>query len=455
VNRRTFVNLLGPAVAFAQSRSERPPNVIVVYCDDLGYGDLGCYGSGIPTPNIDRIAAEGMRFTHCMTANPVCSPSRAGLLTGRYPTRVGVNTVFFPIDQGGLNLDERTLADMMKIRGYRTACVGKWHLGHTARFLPTARGFDSYYGIPYSNDMNPPVLMRNTDIIENAAEQTQLTLRYTAESLRFIKESKGAPFFLYLAHTYPHIPLHASERFKGKSPAGIYGDVLAELDWSTGELLGELQKQGIDRDTLLLFSSDNGPWFLGSPGRLRGRKGTTYEGGVRVPFLARWPGKIPVRSVCNAAVSTMDFLPTAAAITGAALPDKPLDGINIEALLRGNSKAIEREAMLYFDSWYLQCARWGPWKLHVARYNVPPYVQVPAGGRMNLFLQKPELYHLDRDMDESYDVAPEKPRVVQEIQGRITKLLPSFPEPVQRAWQETTMRSSAALPAGAAPRPAL
>ncbi|MCE5311066.1 MAG: sulfatase-like hydrolase/transferase, partial [Acidobacteriales bacterium] len=288
LDRREFLTTAyGAAAAFAAP--SQPPNVVMIYADDLGYGDLACYGSRLSTPNLDRMASEGVRFTQFYSANPVCSPSRAALMTGRYPTRAGVPRVLFPRDTVGLPDSETTIAQVLNPRGYRTMCVGKWHLGHLPRFLPTNRGFDEYFGIPYSNDMRPRPLLHNTEVVEAEATLETLTPRYTEQAVRFIERSKGSPFFLYMPHTYPHIPLAASPRFRGKSPSGIYGDVIAELDWSVGEVLAALKKNGLDNNTLVMFSSDNGPWFLGSPGRLRGRKGSTYEGGVREPFIARFP----------------------------------------------------------------------------------------------------------------------------------------------------------------------
>ena len=284
-----------------------------------------------------------MRFTNCTSADPVCSPSRAGLLTGRYPTRVGVPRVLFPQDPGGLNLDETTLANALKARQYKTMCIGKWHLGRPAPYLPTSRGFDEYFGIPYSNDMNPRVLMHNTEVIEKTANLETLTRRYTEQATKFIGDSAGSPFFLYMPHTFPHIPLAASPRFRGKSAEGLYGDVVEEVDWSVGEVLGALKQHGLERNTLVLFSSDNGPWYLGSPGKLRGRKNTTYEGGVREPFIARWSGRIPGGRTSDALVSLMDVFPTVAGLCGAARPAKPLDGIDIWPLLDGEP-AVDRES---------------------------------------------------------------------------------------------------------------
>ncbi len=436
----------------------RLPNVVFIYCDDLGYGDLGCYGSKIRTPNIDRMASEGVRFTQFYSANPVCSPSRAALLTGRYPTRVGVPRVLNPNDKVGLPDSETTIAQMLKAKDYKTMCVGKWHLGHLPEFLPTRRGFDEYYGIPYSNDMNPRVLLHaaaaGVETVEQTATLETLTPRYTEQALRFIERSKNSPFFLYMPHTYPHIPLGASPRFRGKSPLGLYGDVVEEIDWSVGEVLASIRKNGLDDNTLVMLSSDNGPWYQGSPGRLRGRKGMTYEGGVREPFLARFPGRIPKGSTCMGTAATIDVLPTLAQLTGAPLPGNPLDGIDIWPLLTGRRQQIEREVLLYFDGWNLQCARWGKWKLHVARYNSMAFSPPPPGGRVNLPLAAPELYDIENDPDESYDVAPENPAIVAEIRGRIDRLIPGFPEEVRNAWAATKARQTGSSATGAVPRAA-
>ncbi|MBM3749301.1 MAG: sulfatase [Acidobacteria bacterium] len=430
----------GAALAAPAAAAARPLNVVIIFCDDLGYGDLGCYGSTIRTPNLDRMAAEGMRFTHFYSANPVCSPSRASLMTGRYPTRVGVPRVLFPKDTTGLPDSETTLAQVLKARNYQTMCVGKWHLGHLPQYLPTSRGFDQYFGIPYSNDMDPPVLLHNTEVVEQRASMDTLTPRYTQNAVRFIQQSKDSPFFLYFPHTFPHIPLGASPRFRGKSRQGLLGDVIEEIDWSVGEVFAALRKHGLDQNTLVLFSSDNGPWFQGSPGRLRGRKGMTWEGGVRVPFLARLPGRIPKGRVCSGIGSMMDLVPTVARLCDAPLPKNPLDGIDIWPLLAAQKPELEREALLYFDNVNVQCARWKQWKLHIARYNTDAYNPAPAGGRVNLPLRNPELYDLLSDPDESYDVAPENPKVVAEIQGRIERLLAGFPEDVRQAYAATRAR---------------
>lgn len=454
LTRRSFFQQGAAALACNSlaAAPSRPLNVVFIYCDDLGYGDLHCYGSNIRTPNIDRLAAEGVRFTNFYSANPVCSPSRAALMTGRYPTRVNVPRVLFPTDTVGLPDSETTIAQVLKKKDYKTMCVGKWHLGHLPQYLPTNRGFDEYFGIPYSNDMNPRVLLHNAETVEQQATLETLTPRYTQHAVRFIERSKGSPFFLYMPHTYPHIPLAASDRFRGKSAAGLYGDAIEEIDWSVGEVMATLKKAGVDNNTLVMFSSDNGPWYQGSPGRLRGRKGATYEGGVREPFLARMPGRIPAGRVCNGVAGTIDILPTVAKLAGAPLPEKPLDGIDIWPLLSGQRKEIEREALLYFDNWNLQCARWGRWKLHVARYNTPAYSPAPPGGRVNLPLRPPELYDIVNDPEESYDMAADRPAIAADIQARIERLLPGFPEEVRNAWARTMSAKTASTPAAALPR---
>ncbi len=451
--RRNFLRTAGGAACSALSAApSRPPNIIMIYADDLGYGDLGCYGSKIRTPNLDRMAAEGTRFTQFYSANPVCSPSRAALMTGRYPTRVGVPQVLFPQSKTGLPASETTIAKMLKGRGYKTMCVGKWHLGHLPEFLPTMRGFDEYFGIPYSNDMSPRPLMHNTETLEEPATLETLTPRYTEQALRFIERSKDAPFFLYMPHTFPHIPLAASPRFRGKSPLGLYGDVVEELDWSVGEVFAALRKHGLDNNTLVMFSSDNGPWFQGSPGRLRGRKGQTYEGGVREPFIARFPGRIPKGGLSKGVAGTVDILPTIAKLTGATLPSAPLDGIDIWSLITCQKTSIAREALLYFDGWNVQCARLDRWKLHFARYNSMAYSPAPAGGRINLPLRTPELYDLKNDPEEAYDVAAENPKVVADIQARVDRLVAGFPEEVRKAYADTREKQTAVTPTGAVPR---
>jgi arylsulfatase A len=455
MNRREFLasTAAGLAASTRAAEAQGRPNVVLIYADDLGYGDLGCYGGPIRTPHLDGLARDGARFSHFLSANPVCSPSRAALLTGRYPTRAGVPRVLFPKDETGLPDSEVTIAQALKPLGYKTSCVGKWHLGHKPAFLPTARGFDEYFGIPYSNDMVPTPLMHNLETVEEPARQETLTLRYTEHAVKFIERSKGSPFFLYMPHTFPHIPLFASERFRGKSPQGIYGDVVEEMDWSVGELMAALKRTGADRNTVVLFSSDNGPWYQGSPGKLRGRKGMTWEGGVRVPLIAWMPGRIPRGRMCSGLASTIDMMPTLAKLCGAAPPANPLDGIDIWPMLSGKANELEREAFLYFDNVHLQCARLGRYKLHVARYNNVTYSPAPAVGRMNLPLKRPELYDVVTDVDESFDIAAERPEIVKDIQARIERLMRTFPADIQKAWAETKAKPAGNTPAGQVTRP--
>jgi arylsulfatase A len=454
--RRQAFSALAAAAVSPQllGATAKSPNIVFILCDDLGYGDLESYGSKIATPNLSRMAAEGIRFTNFCSADPVCSPSRAALLTGRYPTRVGVPRVLFPQDKNGLNLDETTLANALKNSGYRTMCIGKWHLGRSNEYLPTSRGFDEYYGIPYSNDMTPRVLMHNTAVEEEPANLDTLTARYTEHAVRFIREAKNQPFFLYFPHTFPHIPLGVSPRFRGKSGSGLYGDVLQEIDWSVGEVQRTLKETGLDENTLVMFSSDNGPWYQGSPGKLRGRKDSTYEGGIREPYIARWPGRIPAGQTSDALVSMLDVFPTVVKLCGGQPPSKPLDGLDIFPVLSGKQHSVKRDPLLYFNLYNLQCARLGNWKLHVARYNTAPYVPAPPNGIHNYLLPKPELYDLAKDPDESYDVAPQHPEIVQQMLSSIDRMILTFPEPVKQSWQEAQSRKvNPETPTGAWPRP--
>jgi arylsulfatase A len=450
VSRRAFLNagagtVLSAAAVRAQSpaqSSTRQPNFIVICCDDLGYGDLHSYGSSLPTPNLDQLAQEGVQFRQFYAANNVCSPSRAGLLTGCYPTRVGVPAVLWPTDTTGLSLSSPTIAEVLKPAGYATMCTGKWHVGSAPQFMPRSRGFDHYYGIPYSSDMTPSILIQDGTIIESPVQLDTLTLRYTQQSVNFIASNKSNPFFLYVAYNFPHLPLAASPAFLGKSPMGLYGDAVQELDWSVGQILQALKDNGIDDNTMVMFTSDHGPWYQGSAGRLRGRKWSTYEGGVRVPFIARFPGQIPAlshpngRRVSNAVASAMDILPTIARMAGAAAPST-LDGIDIGPILTGQVESINRDVILHFNNWDMQCARYGQWKLHISRGNNFPWGPAPIGGTYNLPLPAPELYNLELDPDESCDVAPANPSVVADIMARVQKQLPTFPSDVMNAWNTT------------------
>ena len=416
--------------------ADRQPNIIFILMDDMGYGDVGCFGArAIRTPNIDRMCAEGLKLTSFYVTSPVCTPSRAALLTGRYAARMGaaqmnLANVLFPNDKTGLPQSETTVARALKQRGYATACIGKWHLGNLAPYRAIDHGFDYYFGIPYSNDMRPTIIVRNDQTIEEPARQETLTLRYTQEAVSFIERSKERPFFLYLAHNMPHIPLFASERFRGKSPGGLYGDVVEELDSSVGEVLG------LDRDTVVFFASDNGPWYQGSPGPLRGRKGSTYEGGVRVPGIVRWPGKIKAGSVSDEPVASIDFFPTAVVLAGGNKPDAEgklsIDGKNIVPFLLGAEKKSPNDLLLFFDGVYLQTARAGRWKLHVARWNYPRYT-ASTGPQQDLILARPELYDLTVDAGESYDLAADHPDIVKELKARIVAALRSFPDEIRNA----------------------
>ena len=450
-SRRSF--LAGAAATFASLglAQSRPPNIIIIFADDLGYGDLSCYGSSISTPNLDRMAKDGVRFTNFYSASPVCSPSRAAMLTGRYPNRVGVPRVLDPESTDGLALSETTMADMLKSSGYATACVGKWHLGSKPDYMPTNRGFDEYLGIPYSHDMSPRPLIQNLKVIEAEAELTTLTQRYTSYATDFIRRSKDAPFFLYMPHSFPHIQLAVSPDFAGISGQGLYGDVITEIDWSVGQILQSLKDNKLDDNTLVMFSSDNGPWYQGSPGKLRGRKGDTYEGGMREPFIARFPGKIPEGQVCDALATTMDILPTVARLTGAALPSRPLDGVDILPLLSGQATNVDRDVFLYFSDIHLQCARLGPWKLHLARYNVPVFLPEPVIGRMNLPLPRPELYNLVNDPQEGHNRAVRNMPMVADIQARVDKVMSSFPPEIRNAYEDTKRRRVENTPDNAPP----
>jgi len=392
--------------------------------DDQGYQDVGCFGSpNISTPNLDRMANEGMRFTDFYSAASICSPSRAALLTGCYPPRVGITKVLFPNDRIGLNPDEVTIADVLKARGYATACIGKWHLGHLPEFLPTRNGFDYYFGIPYSNDMdkvegknqdldrawwerditpwNVP-LMRNEEIIERPAKQTRLIDRYTEEAVKFIRDHSDCPFLLYLPHTMPHIPLFVADRFYIEDPHKAYEATIEQIDWSVGEVLGALQKAGVDRETLVIFTSDNGPWLSmkhhgGSALPLRDGKFSIYEGGMREPCIMRWPGRIPPGTVCGELAATIDLLPTIARLAGGTLPvDRVIDGKDIWPLMSGQPGArTPHEAYYFYRSDNLQAIRGGRWKL--------------------VRQKEPELYNLDKDISEAQNVAAAHPEVVQRL----------------------------------------
>ena len=409
------------ALVLLARAEDRPPNFVVIFCDDLGYSDLGCFGSKkIKTPNIDRMAAEGMRLTSFYSTCSVCSPSRSSLLTGCYPRRVNMHVnhenlcVLFPADRKGLNPEETTIAETLKSKDYATICVGKWHVGDHPNFLPHKQGFDSYFGIPYSNDMNrkavPLPLLRNEKVIESPVDQPMLTPRYTKEVVNFIYANKDKPFLVYLPHTFPHVPLFASSRFKGKSERGRYGDTIEEIDWSTGEILKALKDTGVDENTLVLFTSDNGSQQKGSNYPLRGRKGQTWEGGQRVPCVARWPGKIPEGSESSEIVSTLDLLPTFAKLAGVPLPEKTIDGHDASDILLGEKGTKSKhEAFYYYQMDQLQCVRAGKWKLHLALESKKRNWGKPEGKTPQ------QLYDLDEDIGETTDVSSDHPDVVKRL----------------------------------------
>lgn len=417
------------------------PNFIFILADDLGYADLSCYGSRtIKTPNIDRMCDEGMKFTAFYTTSPVCTPTRSSLMTGCYPRRIGLHQhVLFPNSLKGLNPDEITVAEVLKTQGYATAAIGKWHLGHHKPFLPTRQGFDYYYGIPYSNDMPTPtadgrkgcILLRNEEVVEHPTDQTTLTERYTEESIRFIRANRDKPFFLYLPHNFPHVPLHVSERFKGRSAGGLFGDVVECIDWGVGEILKALGELGIDRNTFVIFTSDNGPDRHPAP-PLRGTKGTTWEGGMRVPCVMRWPGAIPAGRACSELATVMDILPTFARLAGASAPaDRVIDGKDIWPLAAGQAGAkTPYEAFFYHTAQgRLAGVRVGDWKLHLE----PPGAQTrpatrPAQGAVATRPAGPLLFDLGKDIGETTNLARQHPDVVQ----RLVEMCRRFDEEIVR-----------------------
>jgi arylsulfatase A-like enzyme len=428
-----FTALLGTCQA-----ADRSPNIVIIFADDLGYGDLGCFGNPtIQTPHLDRMAREGMKLTQFYSAAPVCTPSRAALMTGRLPARSGMcsnkRRVLFPNSKGGIPAREITLAEALKTKGYATACIGKWHLGHLKPFLPTSNGFDSYLGIPYSNDMdriatapkgraaflNPKIeywnvpLMHNTDIIERPAEQTTITRRYTEAAIDFIEQQKDQPFFLYLPHSLPHVPLFRSKAFAGQSRRGLYGDVIEEIDWSVGQVLNTLKRCGVDKHTLVFFTSDNGPWLTfnehgGSAGLLRDGKGSTWEGGMREPTLAWWPGTIKPASVSAAVSSTMDIYATAMKQANIPLPtDRTLDSHDLTPVLTGTGNS-SRELLFYYRGYRLMAVRKGPWKMHLMTQNA-------YGQREPVKHDSPQLYHLEHDPSEKYEIGKNHPKVIADL----------------------------------------
>ena len=414
---------------------EKMPNFIVILTDDLGYGDVGVYGAdGYETPNLDQMASEGIRFTDFYVGSSVCSPSRAALLTGCYAQRIGLPEVLHPWSEIGINSEETTIAEVLKSKGYSTAIYGKWHLGHLPQFLPTRHGFDEFFGIPYSNDMwpNHPTkpnffpdlpLMENEEIVEFNPDQSQFTTQFTDRTIQFIKKHKSDPFFIYLAHPMPHVPLFVSDKFRGKSEKGLYGDVIMEIDWSVGQILNTLNKEGLDENTFVIFISDNGPWIsygdhAGSAGPLQEGKTTTFDGGQRIPCIMRWPGKIPNGKICSEFASTMDLLPTFANLTNASLPKKHIDGKDIWPLISSQPYATSpHEAFYYYNVWRFEAIRSGKWKLHLP-HKYFSMVKPGTNGFPGINDWKEidlSLFNLANDPGEHNDVSAQHPEIVERM----------------------------------------
>jgi uncharacterized sulfatase len=450
----TWLNTVGPSPDFDGVR----PNIILINADDLGYGDLSCYGSrAIETPNIDRLALEGTRFTDFHACDAVCTPSRAGLLTGRYPARMMLDTPLQPgrlplgkrallrlgyaagrlglLDlatrrgSNGLHEAEITLPEALRVGGYRTGMVGKWHLGDFSwdpGFHPVRHGFDFFYGVPYSNDMEPFPLYRNEELLEpNVPDQGALTGLYTGEALDFVGTSRPEPFFLYFAHTFPHRPLSASDAFAGRSAGGRYGDVVEEIDWSVGRILEALDERGLAGRTVVFFTSDNGPWYQGSPGAFRGRKGQSFEGGHRVPFLARAPGRFPHGSECQTPAVNLDLFPTCLAAAGLTLPtDRLIDGRDLTPLLTGASDESPHEFLYLYHQGELEGIRFGRWKYvrSTSHYTWP----MPNNKKLGTLTDHttgplPLLFDLASDPGEAYNLAERHPEVVARLDAAMTE----------------------------------
>ena len=423
-----------PALTAAETQPPKP-NVVIIFIDDLGYADIGPFGATKQrTPNLDRMAREGMKLTSFYAA-PVCSVSRAQLLTGCYGARVSVPGVFFPGQANGLHPQEHTIAERLKERGYATMCIGKWHVGDQSEFLPTRQGFDRYFGIPYSNDMQKKStqtgervvpLLRDDKVAEllTDEQQSRIVERYTDEAVGFIKANQAKPFLLYLPHNAVHTPIHPGAAFAGKSANGRFGDWVEEVDWSVGRVLDTLRELKLAERTLVVFTSDNGPWLTkgadgGSALPLRGGKGSTWEGGVRVPTVAWWPGKIAPGSVCDAVAGTIDLLPTAVALAGGPVPAQPvIDGRNLSPLLFGKTKESQREAHYYFAGYNVQAVRQGPWKLAIAPQSESMGKDTPTDATG----KAPRLYNLDADIGEKTNLADKHPDLVAKLQALADKM---------------------------------
>ncbi len=432
-------------VAAERDSKAHLPNVVVIFCDDLGYADIGPFDGKIPTPNLDRMAKEGRTFTNFYAAQAVCSASRAALLTGCYSNRVGIMGALGPGANHGISADEMTIAEVVKQNDYATACYGKWHLGHHKMFLPMQHGFDDYFGLPYSNDMWPyhpgvrhlpmeerikrwphlPLIDKNEIVNDKVTpkDQTQLTTQYTERAVSFIKKNKDNPFFLYVPHSMPHVPLYVSDKFKGKSKHGVFGDVIMEIDWSVGQILDTLKDTGNDENTLVVFTSDNGPWLsygdhAGSAGPLREGKGTSWDGGQREPTIMRWPAKIPAGTVCDELAGTIDLLPTIASITGTTLPKHTIDGKNILSLMTDETAASPHEYFCFYWGGHLQAIRSGEWKLHFPHTYRSLKGEPGKGGTPGKYEQKKTelaLFNIMEDIGEKNNVADANPEVVAKL----------------------------------------
>ena len=436
---KKIILLLLSSIIYLTSIAEdkdRLPNIIIVYIDDMGYGDVSPYNDKINyTPNFQWLADNGITLTDFYVSQAVCSASRTSLLTGCYSNRLGIHGALFPDSKIGLNPAEITIADMLKTRFYNTMAIGKWHLGFDKEFLPLKQGFDLYYGIPYSNDMwsknstrpFPPLpIIQNEKVIDTVSEQSWFTKKFTEEAKEFITANRALPFFLYLAHPMPHVPIFASEKFKGRSGKGLYADVIMELDWSIGEIIKTLEKHKLEENTLLIVASDNGPWLpfgnhAGVTNGLRESKGSSWEGGVRTPCLMYWKGKLPKGLKVNTPVMNIDILPTIAYLTNSSLPEKPIDGVNIWNVLKNDDKdkvfISERPLFIYYNVNELQAMRWKKWKLYFPHTYVSMEGQTPGndgkrGSTKQVKLESMELYDLDNDKGEKINVASKYPDIV-------------------------------------------
>ena len=401
----------------AKETLNKLPNFVVIMADDLGYADLGCFDGalGYATPKLDKMAAEGLKLTSLYSANPVCSPSRAGLLTGRDPKRMGINGVFFPNSWTGMDPSEITLAEQLKQKGYATAIVGKWHLGHHYKYLPLQQGFDEYFGIPYSNDMSGVVYMKDNEVVEQQVDQRLITKTYTEKSLDFIERHQDQPFFLYVPHSMPHVPIYASEDFEGKTERGLYGDVIEEIDWSTGEILKKLETLGIAEHTVVIFTSDNGPWLPfgpegGSADPLREGKQFTFEGGMRVPGIVQWKGTIKAGSIHDGMVSFLDVFPTFSKLAGIDLPlDRAFDGVDINNVLMGEGSR-NKDEILYSMGEDFRAFRKGDWKIKMPFAGTKgslSYAKVAAHDTL--------LFNLREDIGELNDLSQTNPEKRREM----------------------------------------